>query len=173
MRRGGPNPGFPLKKRRRRPRLWLKNWTTLGAAPGDLALCGGACGGDLLFAEACLDRGLQIEIRIPFQEPTFLQASVNFAGDQWCDRYYAVKNHDRTIVLVMPDELGEPPGRANAYERNNLWQLYSALSWGAERAHFLCLWNRQGGDGPGGTKHMHDEVLKRSGKVFVIDTNTL
>lgn len=170
---GRAEPRFPPEKEAAGAQAMAQKLDDLGAAPGDLALCGGACGGDLLFAEACLDRGLQIEIRIPFQEPTFLQASVNFAGDQWRDRYYAVKNHDRTIVLVMPDELGEPPGRANAYERNNLWQLYSALSWGAERVHFLCLWNRQGGDGPGGTKHMHDEVLKRSGKVFVIDTNTL
>ena len=77
------------------------------------------------------------------------------------------------MVLVMPDELGALPVKANAYERDNLWQLYSALSWGAERVRFLCLWNRKGGDGPGGTRNMHDEVLKRSGKVFVIDTNTL
>lgn len=145
----------------------------LGATPGDLALCGGACGGDLLFAEACLKRGLHLEIRIAFQEPMFLQESVNFAGDEWRDRYYAVKSNPHTALLVMPDELGELPVRANAYERNNLWQLYSALSWGAEKVHFLCLWNRKGGDGPGGTKHMYDEVLKRSGKVFVIDTNTL
>ena len=30
----------------------------LGANKYDLALCGGACGGDLLFAESCLERDL-------------------------------------------------------------------------------------------------------------------
>lgn len=170
---GRAEPRFPPEKEGAAAQAIAQRLAVLGASPGDLALCGGACGGDLLFAEACLERGLHLEVRIPFQEPMFLQKSVNFAGDQWRDRYYGVKNHGHTTLLVMPDELGELPVRANAYERNNLWQLYSALSWGAEKVHFLCLWNGKGGDGPGGTKHMHDEVLKRSGKVFVIDTNTL
>ena len=38
----------------------------LGAKKDDLALCSGACGGDLLFADACLERDLNLEIRIPF-----------------------------------------------------------------------------------------------------------
>ena len=52
----------------------------LEAGSTDIGLCGGACGGDLLFAEACLSRGLHVEIRIPFAEPTFLEKSVTFAG---------------------------------------------------------------------------------------------
>lgn len=51
--------------------------------------------------------------------------------------------------------------------------LYTALGWGPERLHFLCLWNRSEGDGPGGTKHMHDTVRKHAGHVYVIDTNKL
>ena len=35
----------------------------IGAAKGDLAICGGACGGDLLFAEAALARGMRVERR--------------------------------------------------------------------------------------------------------------
>ena len=170
---GRAEPRFPPEKEGAAARAMAQKLDELGAMPGDLALCGGACGGDLLFAEACLQRGLRVEIRIPFQEPEFLQKSVTFANGAWLERYYAVKGHDHTTVLVMPDELGALPVKANAYERDNLWQLYSALSWGAERVRFLCLWNRKGGDGPGGTRNMHDEVLKRSGKVFVINPNTL
>src|ERR1043166_7173251 len=33
----------------------------IGAGAGDLAICGGACGGDLLFAEACLARGVGLD----------------------------------------------------------------------------------------------------------------
>jgi hypothetical protein len=51
--------------------------------------------------------------------------------------------------------------------------LYTALSMGPEKVRFICLWDGKGGDGPGGTKHMHDEVLNRSGMVYVIDTNKL
>lgn len=34
-------------------------------------------------------------------------------------------------------------------------------------------WNRKEGDGPGGTKHMHDTVLQHSGQVYVLDTTML
>jgi tetratricopeptide (TPR) repeat protein len=145
----------------------------LGAGEQDLALCGGACGGDLLFAEACLKRNLRLEVRIPFEEPTFLRESVTFAGDEWLKRFYDVKANPNTTLLVMPEELGPTHRAANPYARNNLWQLYSALSRGPDKVRFICLWNRQGGDGPGGTEDMHNEVLKHSGHVYVLDTNVL
>ncbi|MGR8951799.1 MAG: TRAFs-binding domain-containing protein, partial [Gammaproteobacteria bacterium] len=145
----------------------------LEAGPEDIAVCGGACGGDLLFAEACLALDLQVQIRIPFAVPTFLDKSVNFAGDAWRERFFAVTQHPNTRLYVMPDELGPLPNTVNAYERDNLWQLYSAISWGAEKVHFICLWNGIGGDGPGGTRHLHDEVKRRSGRVYRLDTNKL
>jgi tetratricopeptide (TPR) repeat protein len=147
--------------------------TVLGAGPEDLALCGGTCGGDLIFAEAALELKLHLEVRIPFDIPEFLQNSVSFAGDDWQERFYQVKQNPNTTLLIMPDELGQLPENANPYERNNLWQLYSALSWGAEKVHCLCLWDGKGGDGPGGTKHMHDAVKQRSGQVYVLDTKKL
>jgi tetratricopeptide (TPR) repeat protein len=171
---GRADPRFPPAKEPIATRAIAEKLDELGAAHSeDIALCGGACGGDLLFAEACLARGLHLEVRIPFDESTFLHESVNFAGDQWRERYYNVKKNPNTSLLIMPDELGPLPFKSNPYERNNLWQLYSALSWGAEKINFICLWNRKGGDGPGGTKHMHDEVRKRAGQVFVLDTNIL
>jgi hypothetical protein len=164
---------FPPQKEPEAARAISDQLDELGAGQSDLALCGGACGGDLLFAEACLKRDLKLELRIPFKEPLFLQESVNFAGDQWRERYYRVKGNPHTSLLTMPDELGETPAKVNPYERNNLWQLYSALSRGTEKVHFMCLWDGRGGDGPGGTKHMYDEILKRSGQVSVIGTSIL
>jgi tetratricopeptide (TPR) repeat protein len=146
---------------------------TLGGGPEDLALCGGACGGDLLFAEACLARGLKLELRIPFDEPTFIQKSVGFAPGNWTDRFYQVKGNPNTKLLVMPDELGPAPRGANPYARDNLWQLYTALSWGPDKVRFICLWNRKGGDGPGGTEHMYETVQKYAGRVYILDTNLL
>ena len=73
----------------------------------------------------------------------------------------------------MPDEIGVSPPKVDPYSRNNLWQLYTALSWGPEKVRFICLWNGKEGDGPGGTKHMLEEVKKHSGRVYVLDTNEL
>ncbi|HYR02508.1 MAG TPA: hypothetical protein VES58_04130 [Syntrophobacteria bacterium] len=170
---GRPEPRFPPDKEPIAARAINEKLAQLGAGREDLALCGGACGGDLLFAEAALKLGLRLEISIPFAEPTFLEESVTFAGEKWRERYYAVRKNPLTRLLIMPDELGPLPKNANPYERNNVWQLYSALARGPEKVNFICLWNRKGGDGPGGTKHMYEEVNNRSGLVYVLDTTTL
>ena len=67
----------------------------------------------MLFAEACLNRGLRLEIRIPFGVPKFLQESVLFAGARWRDRFYKVKDNPKTTLFVMPDELGTLPKGGN------------------------------------------------------------
>jgi hypothetical protein len=75
----------------------------------------------------------------------------------------------------VAEELGPLPKRGNPFARNNLWQLRTALGWAPqpEKVHFICLWNRREGDGPGGTRHMHDIVLAHAGHVHVLDTTTL
>jgi tetratricopeptide (TPR) repeat protein len=166
-------PRFPPEKEPIAAKAIADKLDALGAGPEDLALCGGACGGDLLFAEACLARGLKLELRIPFDEPTFIRKSVAFAPGSWTDRYYHVKDNPNTKLFVMPDELGPTPKETNPYARDNLWQLYTALSWGPDKVRFVCLWNREGGDGPGGTEHMYETVQKYSGRVYVLDTNLL
>jgi hypothetical protein len=170
---GRSTPRFPADKEPIAAKEIAKKLERLGAGSEDLALCGGACGGDLLFAEACLQRSLSLEIRIPFDEPTFLEKSVTFADESWGERFDQVKKHKNTRALVMPQELGPLPKGINPYARNNLWQLYTALAWGPEKVRFICLWNRQGGDGPGGTEHMRNTVKKHSGKVYVLDTTKL
>jgi hypothetical protein len=147
----------------------------LGAGAGDLALCQAAAGGDLLFLEACQQRGVRCQIMLPFDEPEFIDQSIVPAthGDQWRERYFALGAQLKDAPRLMPDELGPLPKGANAYERCNLWLLYTALGWGVDHVRFICLWNGSGGDGPGGTKHMYDEVKRRTGRVTWVDTRTL
>lgn len=166
-------PRFPPDKESIASEAIQRKLDELDADPADLALCGGACGGDLLFAEACLERGLQLEVRIPFEESIFLKKSVTFAGDAWVDRFYKIKAHPNTALFVTPRELGPTPEDANPYSRNNVWQLDSALARGPKKVRFICLWNGKGGDGPGGTKHMYDAVSSRKGQAYIIDTNLL
>jgi tetratricopeptide (TPR) repeat protein len=170
---GRKEPRFPPNKEDIAAHAIAAKLDELGAGKDDLAICGGACGGDLLFAEACLQRGSQLEVRIPFKEPTFLPNSVTFAGEKWGDRFYRVKKHENTKLIIMTEELGEAPKGVNPYGRNNLWHLYSALAMGSDKVHFISLWNTKEGDGPGGTKHMIDEVSKYFGQVHILDTNQL
>lgn len=170
---GRQDPRFPPDKEAVAAKAIADKLDDLGAGSEDLALCGGACGGDILFAEACLARTMHIEVRLAFAILEFLNRSVTFAGETWRDRFYAVRSHPLATFLIMPDELGPTPDKGDPFVRTNLWQLYSALAWGPEKVYCICLWNRKGGDGPGGTKHMYDEVNKRTGQVHVLDTNIL
>lgn len=141
----------------------------LGA--GDLCICGGACGGDLLFAEAALARGSRLEIHIPFEEPIFLEKSVDFADSDWRARFFAAKA--RGVLHVAPRELRPPQEGEDPYERNNRWMLDSALRVGRGKVNFICLWNGEAGDGPGGARHMMDEVSRRGGRTRWLDTTKL
>jgi len=148
----------------------------LDAGPDDLALTQGACGGDLLFTEACQARGVRVTWQQPFAEPEFIQRSVLRCGEHWRQRYLAARQRLGNPILAAPEALGEPPrdvGEGYPYERCNLWLLYTALAWGIDKVHFVCLWNGAGGDGPGGTAHMYEEVAKRTGQVHWIDTRRL
>jgi hypothetical protein len=145
----------------------------LGMGHQDLAICGGACGGDLLFAEAALQRDSRLDLYLQYQEADFLKASVAFAGKSWIDRYYAVKANTLTRIRIQTDELGPLPENINPYERNNLWQLDSALAYGADKLRFIALWNGGGGSAPGGTENMVETVHKYAGRVSILDTREL
>jgi hypothetical protein len=143
----------------------------LDVGPSDLCICGGACGGDLLFAEAALARSARLELYIPFKEPIFLEKSVDFAGGAWRARYFAAKA--AATLHVAPRELGPLQDGDDPYERENRWMLDQGSRFGAEKLDFICLWNGEGGDGPGGTKHMMEEVRRRGGTTRWLDTTKL
>lgn len=147
----------------------------LGAGPDDLALTQGACGGDLLFSEACQQRGVKVHWLQPFREPEFIQKSVVCSSESWRQRYLDAKAKLAAPIRAAPVELGDPPpnGDGYPYERCNLWLLYTALAHGVEKVRFVCLWNGGGGDGPGGTEHMYKEVQRRTGRVTWLDTRNL
>lgn len=46
-----------------------------------------ACGADILFAEAALDRGIDLTIVLPFAEDDFIAQSVQSGGEAWVPRY--------------------------------------------------------------------------------------
>ncbi len=133
----------------------------------DVAITSGACGGDILFAELMLDRGVPTRIYLPLDEPTFLEKSVNFANQHWLQRYRAVVA--RSTRFIAPEILGPLGQGADPFERTNLWMLDEARHIGGDNIVLICLWDGEGGDGPGGTKHMMDAVRRDGGKVRWID----
>jgi len=170
-----PAPRFPASKVDAARAAIRRALADAGAQPGDLAISGAACGGDLLFLEACLERfGMDAELHQPMTDAEFIGESVSFAGRQWEELYRRLSRHDKVTKLVLPDELGPTPNGMSVHARNTLWLVYSAISHRADRLHAILLWDGGGGDGPGGTRHMADELERLTGrKPTVIDPATL
>jgi tetratricopeptide (TPR) repeat protein len=169
---GRPSPRFPNEIAPVAAQKIGDALDRFGAGPDDLAFTQGACGGDLLFSKACLERGVKVNWLQPFSEPDFIQNSVVRGGVMWRQRYYQAKERLAAPIRCAPDALGPPPPNSHStypYERCNLWLLYTALAHGVKKVRFLCLWNGEGGDGPGGTAHMYNEVNRRTGRVTWID----
>jgi hypothetical protein len=52
-----------------------------------IGYCSMACGGDILFAEAMLETGGELNLFLPFDTKDFIETSVDFAGSEWVDRF--------------------------------------------------------------------------------------
>ncbi len=172
---GRAHPRFPAALVPRAAAAIAHALDALDARAGDFALAQGAAGGDLLFAEACAARGVRVQWLLPLPEAEFIEQSVSGSeGDEdWPARYFDLRARLKDAPRVLPDELGPLPAHGNAFERCNLWLLYSALARGIDKVRFICLWDGGGGDGPGGTAHMYREVKRRTGRVTWIDTRRL
>ncbi|MPZ44992.1 MAG: hypothetical protein GEV05_16640 [Betaproteobacteria bacterium] len=170
-------PRFPPDKEPIAARAIATVLDELGAGAADLGMTEGACGGDLLFVEALLERGGRLELFLPFDEAAFLRESVDFEKppssdpDLWLERFMAAKA--RANVRVMTDVLGPTPEGESPFQRCNLWMLDEALAKGARKVRFICLWDGEDGDGPGGTRHMVEAVRSRGGEVRWLDVRKL
>lgn len=170
---GRQPPRFPPEKESVAAQKIAGVLQKLEAGPEDLGLTQGACGGDLLFTEACQQRGMKVQWLQPFDEPIFIQKSVVCNSETWRERYLKARDVLATPIRSAPESLGPPPKTVDSYERCNRWLLSTALSYGIKKVHFICLWDGRSGDGPGGTAHMYEEVNRRTGQVTWIDTRTL
>jgi hypothetical protein len=168
-------PRFPADKREAAAAAIAKVLDELRAGPGDLALTQGAAGGDLLFAHACLERGVAVRLHLPMAELQFIETSIlpSDEGVLWRQAFEHVKSRLAAPLREMPTEIGPTPRGASVFERCNRWLLATALSHGPDKLAFICLWDGRGGDGPGGTQHMMQEAKRRTGRVYWIDARTL
>lgn len=141
----------------------------LGAEAQDAALTQGAAGGDVLFAEACVRRGVPVQLMLPLPEPAFVAASIAPCADaeRWRERFAALKAALPWPPVSLPDAAGDP------FESCNRWMLATALASGAAELHLVCLWDGKDGDGPGGTAHMVREVQRHHGRVTRLDMRSL
>lgn len=132
-----------------------------------LGVSGAASGGDILFHEACLARGIPSLVYLALPPDEFAKRSVNDGGEEWTRRYYAL------LEQRPPHVLPEGGDESTLFARNNLWILERGLANGGEHMTLLALWDGKGGDGPGGTEDMVKRAGERGAKVVRVGVGTI
>ncbi len=164
-------PRFPASMVPAADRAIEAEFTRLCTGATDRAITSGASGGDLLFARHCLQRGLSLEIYLPFERERFIETSVAPGGAAWVDMFDEVLAHARTRLHVLSP--GSEDDGDNAYARCNRAMLQRAHTLAGGAVDLICIWDGSTGDGPGGTDHMVQAVRAEGGHVHWIDTRAL
>ena len=94
--------------------------------PGTLAICGGARGADILFAELALELGADLRMLLALPQAELLAQSVRLPGDAggWEERFHRLLEHAE--VAIQSERLGDPPAGMDVFSRTNLWILDTA-----------------------------------------------
>jgi class 3 adenylate cyclase len=128
---------------------------TLGTYVG---FASAASGGDILFLEALLDLGGELNIVLPYNQEQFMADAVQGQPSEadtadWLARFNRVLSHAREVIIASDHK---PKDDAISYEYSN--RLLHGLA--SMRAHQLqttlvplAVWDGQPGDGHGGTAH--------------------
>jgi class 3 adenylate cyclase len=67
-----------------------------------------ACGADLIFIEAALERGAEVNVVLPFDRQDFVRTSVAVGGDGWTERFNAALSRaTRVIMATEESHLGD------------------------------------------------------------------
>ncbi len=134
-----------------------------------VGMAGGACGGDIVFHELCLELGIPSRIFLAFEPEEYKKASVSFAGKDWEERYDRLL--EKLPYKVLPQRGEKDPD--SVWERANNWMLKSALRNGGVHMTLLALWDGEGGDGTGGTEHMIKIAREKKADVTIMDIGKL
>jgi tetratricopeptide (TPR) repeat protein len=71
-----------------------------------IGYCSLACGGDILFAEAMIERGAEINIFLPYAKNDFIETSVRFAGNDWVERFNKIFRSHTVKFITEEDYFG-------------------------------------------------------------------
>ena len=159
----------------------LSNWSV---GPGDLAICGGARGSDIIFAEGCANRGAEVWLFISLDEEDFLEQSVRVKGTDWEQRFIALREREG-VKTFMQNEQGSPSrpsvsptsdSASSPFARANIRMIETATAQvpAPDKLYAILVWDEKPiGDGPGGTADFAARVQQAGGHVAVINPTKL
>jgi hypothetical protein len=162
-RKGRKPARFPHEKVERVAEEIDKALTAWNIGDKDLAICGGARGADILFAEASVWRNAHVRLLVALPEEKFFNESVRHPQGGWISRYHALKKNELCEVRIQQEALGPPREADRVWDRNNRWIINTARAEAPpDPIYALLVWDEKTtGDGEGGTAdfaRLYDEV---------------
>lgn len=125
-------------------------------------IAGGACGGDILFHEACLQLGIPSAIYLALPVGDYKKESVSFAGGDWEQRF------DR-LIHILPVYFLPKGNKEDVWQAANKYMLRQALRYGSGNTELLALWDVESEKKPGGTLDMVEAAKEKGITVTEID----
>ncbi len=156
---GRPRPRFPAELE---PAVAQAIREKIEATGARIGYSSAACGSDILFLEAMIERGGEIILVLPYEREQFIRDSVDLIrGSGWRPRFERVVERATRIVIASPQRL-EIGGVSYDYANQLLLGLARIHADQLETELIsLAVWDGLPGDGSGGTA----SVVKRWGKV--------
>lgn len=141
--------------------------TAWGIGPGDLCLSSGAQGGDLLFAEACLERGAHLQLLLPLPVDEFVLRSVRRGRGEWERRFRRVV----TQAEVRRPEDGTSNGPApSPFASGDDWLLAAArIAAAPDPPRVLVVWDGRPAEGETGTAGFVAKAQRLGWPLTVVD----
>ncbi len=165
-----PNRAVPRFPRESEPLVAQAIRSQLEMHHASAGFCALACGADLIFAEAILDRGGELHLILPINIGEFLEASVRVSGDpRWERRFHEVRARATTEQVHGDDYLR---GSGTAFLLAGMlidgYSQMRAFQHGL-RVITLGVWDGQPGDGLGGTASFVGHAVRQRRDVYCIN----
>jgi class 3 adenylate cyclase len=129
-----------------------------------------ACGSDILFLEAMLERGAEISVVLPYNEDEFIRDSVDFiVNSKWHDRFDGVVARAARVITASSQRLAIG---GVSYEFGNQLMLGLATIRSRQletKLVPLAVWDGTTGGGPGGTDSVIENWHSLGLKPEIID----
>lgn len=169
-------PRFPKSRTKLVEKAISRKLIELEADGNDHAfLSGAACGGDIIFIEACVERGMTIHIMMPCDEAKYIRENVIY--DEWIDRYYRLRSNSRVHFHYQKDRVGLPADGTDIYTRNIRWTLYCSLQLGIDKLRLIALWDGKSDaasdDDGNRVANMVNQMRDMGGRVVHLNTTKL
>jgi hypothetical protein len=130
-----PMPRFPAAAEQAARAALEETLTRLAPAA---AIASAACGGDILFAEAVIERGAPLYVILPFEDRAdFVARSVRYAGPDWEQRFQQVCERATALPYFVK---GGGYHNDGDFEDNQRALIFFALGFAAARnMRLVCV----------------------------------